>query len=52
VPGTSEARDPVAAVRAHELAYLESAAFLQDLAEAGVVLGPVWRMRSRAAAAR
>jgi predicted glycoside hydrolase/deacetylase ChbG (UPF0249 family) len=32
---------------AYELAYLEGAAFAQDLADAGVVLGPVWRLRAR-----
>jgi chitin disaccharide deacetylase len=51
-PGAQAARDPIAAARPRELAYLESAAFTQDLAQAGVVLGPVWRMRSRPQAAR
>ena len=35
--------DAIAAARVRELAYLESPAFMQDLAQAGVVLGPVWR---------
>ena len=35
--------------RSRQLAYLESAAFSDDLAQAGVALGSVWRMRSRAA---
>ena len=52
VPGAQEARDPIAAARTRELAYLESAAFSADLAQAGVVLGPVWRMRSRPQASR
>jgi predicted glycoside hydrolase/deacetylase ChbG (UPF0249 family) len=51
-PGAAQATDPIAAARTRELAYLESAAFTQDLAEAGVVLGPVWRMRSRPQASR
>lgn len=51
-PGKSEGRDPIAAARSHELAYLESSAFAQDLAQAGVVLGPVWRMRNRMSEAR
>jgi chitin disaccharide deacetylase len=36
-----------AAARARELDYLTGPAFMQDLAEAGVVLGPVWRLRTR-----
>ena len=36
-------RDPIGAARERELAYLESNAFTQDLAAAGVALGPVWR---------
>jgi predicted glycoside hydrolase/deacetylase ChbG (UPF0249 family) len=35
--------DAIAAARVRELAYLASPAFTQDLAQAGVVLGPVWR---------
>ena len=35
------------AAQVRELDYLESAAFTQDLAAAGVVLGPVWRLRTR-----
>ena len=35
--------DAIAAARVRELSYLESPAFTQDLAQAGVVLGPVWR---------
>jgi hypothetical protein len=42
-----EAADDQAAARARELVYLEGPAFMQDLADAGVVLGPVWRLRTR-----
>ncbi|MEP7056506.1 MAG: ChbG/HpnK family deacetylase [Caldimonas sp.] len=37
------AADPIAAARVREAAYLRSAAFGADLAEAHVELGPVWR---------
>ena len=40
------AADAIAAARVRELAYFESAAFAQDLAQAGVVLGRVWRVVS------
>ena len=36
------ARDPIAAARLREAAYLGSEAFMQDLATAGVQLGRVW----------
>jgi predicted glycoside hydrolase/deacetylase ChbG (UPF0249 family) len=39
----NNAPDPIAAARARELAYLESAAFDADLAAADVQLGRVWR---------
>ena len=39
----AERHDPIAAARVRELAYLESTAFAQDLAQADVRLGPVWR---------
>ena len=38
--------DAIAAARVRELAYLDGPAFTQDLAQAGVVLGPVWRTPS------
>ncbi len=41
----AEAPEPA---RVGQLAYLESDAFSDDLAQAGVALGSVWRMRSRA----
>ena len=37
------APDPIAAARLRELAYLESAAFDADLADAEVRLGRVWQ---------
>jgi predicted glycoside hydrolase/deacetylase ChbG (UPF0249 family) len=40
---SGDGRDPIAAARERELAYLESSAFMQDLAAAGVALGQVWR---------
>jgi chitin disaccharide deacetylase len=45
-PGAREAEDPpdpIGAARLRELAYLGSKDFTDDLAEAGVVLGRVWR---------
>lgn len=51
-PGAPPTRDPIASARTRELAYLESAAFSADLAQAGVALGPVWRMHSKAQGAR
>lgn len=44
--GPSDGRDAAESARVRQLAYLESAAFREDLAHAGVRLGPVWRMRS------
>lgn len=43
-PGDADtmAADPIAPARTRELAYLESAAFADDLAEAGVALGRAW----------
>lgn len=35
--------DPIAEARAREAAYLGSEAFVHDLAQAGVVLGPLWQ---------
>lgn len=43
---TGTAGDPIAAARRREAAYLGSAAFADDLAAAGVTLGPAWRRRS------
>ena len=45
--GTAQRPDAGAAARVRELAYLESPAFTEDLARAGVALGPVWRLRNR-----
>jgi len=45
-PGLRDPDDPpdaIAAARSRELAYLASKDFTEDLAEAGVVLGRVWR---------
>ncbi len=46
--GSVGGHDPIAAARARETAYLESAAFDADLAAAGVVLGRVWQAQGRA----
>ena len=46
-PGATTA-DPIAAARLREAAYLGSAAFADDLAAAGVSLGPAWQRRSSA----
>jgi len=40
--------DPIAAARVREAAYLGSDAFADDLARAGVSLGPAWRQSSSA----
>lgn len=40
--------DPIAAARRREAAYLGSDAFVDDLAERGISLGPVWQRRSSA----
>jgi len=40
--------DPIAEARGREAAYLVSREFLDDLADAGVSLGPVWRKRPSA----
>jgi predicted glycoside hydrolase/deacetylase ChbG (UPF0249 family) len=43
----ADASDAIAAARLREAAYLGSAAFADDLAGAGVTLGPSWTERSR-----
>ena len=44
-PGAADApRDPIAAARVREAAYLASDAFAADLRDAGVALGRVWRV--------
>lgn len=42
------AADPIGAAREREATYLRSAAFDDDLRDAGVELGPVWRVAARA----
>jgi len=44
--GCGDGADPIAAARRREAAYLGSDAFSEDLAAAGVSLGPVWSRRS------
>lgn len=47
-PSSGAAQDPIAAARVRELAYLRSDEFGADLAAAGVVVGPVWRVAAPA----
>jgi predicted glycoside hydrolase/deacetylase ChbG (UPF0249 family) len=47
-PADEEPDDPIAPARRREAAYLGSDAFVDDLAEAGVSLGPAWRRTSSA----
>jgi predicted glycoside hydrolase/deacetylase ChbG (UPF0249 family) len=47
-PGASDIDDPIADARVREAAYLASAEFADDLARAGISLGPAWRQRSSA----
>jgi hypothetical protein len=42
LPCTEDAQDAIAAARHREHAYLASDAFVQDLAQAGVGLAPIW----------
>lgn len=44
----ASAADPIGEARRREAAYLSSAAFSDDLAEAGVSVGPAWRRSSSA----
>jgi predicted glycoside hydrolase/deacetylase ChbG (UPF0249 family) len=44
--GADGAADPIAAARRREADYLGSAAFAEDLAAAGVTIGPAWAPRS------
>jgi len=48
-PGTATASDPIGAARQREADYLGSAAYLADLAAAGVTIGPAWAKRSSSA---
>ena len=47
---TPAAADAIAAARVREIAYFESSAFAQDLAQAGVALGAVWRVSETSSA--
>ena len=46
--GEASAADPIGAARRHEAAYFASTAFADDLAEAGVSVGPAWQRSSSA----
>ena len=43
-PPEAAGADPIAAARVREYHYLRSSAFLEDVADAGVALGSVWRV--------
>ncbi len=45
---TASAADPIGQARRREAAYFASAAFAEDLAEAGVTIGPAWPRSSSA----
>jgi len=46
--GAANPGDPIGEARRHEALYLSSSAFTDDLADAGVTVGPAWRQSSNA----